>query len=302
MIYPLLLIAATAAADGGATQDEERIVIPPPIRAMLDAAIASGNENEVSTIVKYARAADPASGDAVLRIADEWREVRAKDRQTRIVRAGWTDLWVGRAEVGGFITTGNSNTAGATGVLDLTREGLEWRHKLRGRIDYQRSLGITTREHYLAAYEPNWKLDSRRYVYGALQYESDRFLGYSDRYSASAGAGYSAIQSPKVTLNLELGPAFRHTEFTDATVESSIAARGSVDFDWKLTPGLTLRQDASAYLQQFNSTVSSTTAIAAKLLGPLSAQVSYTVQYESMPPEGRVSTDTISRASLVYTF
>jgi putative salt-induced outer membrane protein len=30
--------------------------------------------------------------------------------------------------------------------------------------------------------------------------------------------------------------------------------------------------------------------------------VSYTVQYESMPPEGRVSTDTISRASLVYTF
>jgi putative salt-induced outer membrane protein len=42
--------------------------------------------------------------------------------------------------------------------------------------------------------------------------------------------------------------------------------------------------------------------MAAKLLGPLSAQVSYTVQYESMPPEGRVSTDTISRASLVYTF
>lgn len=302
MLLTLLLVATAVPQREDVSNAAEQIQIPPPIRAMLDAAIASGNENEVSTIVKYARAADPASGDAVVRIADEWRTVRAKDRQTRIVRAGWTDLWAGRAEIGGFITTGNSDTAGVTGIVDLTREGLEWRHKLRAQADYQRSLGITTREHYLAAYEPNWKVDSRRYVYGALQYESDRFLGYTDRYSASAGAGYSAVQTPALTLNLELGPAFRHTQFTDATVESSIAARGNVDLDWKLTSGLTLRQDASAYLQRFNSTISSTTAMAAKLLGPLSAQLSYTVQYESMPPLGRVSTDTTSRASLVYTF
>ena len=298
----LVTLIALFVASNAMAATADPVEIPPPIRAMLDAAIASGNESEVSTIVKYARAADPASGDAVLKIADEWRAIRAKDRETRIERAGWLDLWTGRAELGGFVTTGNSDTAGVTGILDLTREGLEWRHKVRGQADFQRSLGITTREHYLAAYEPNWKVDSRRYVYGALQYESDRFFGYSNRYSASAGGGYSAVQTSAMTLNLELGPAFRHTEFTDAMVESSIAARGSVDLDWKLTTGLTLRQDASAYLQRYNSTVSSTTAMAAKLLGPLSAQVSYTVQYESMPPVGRVSTDTTSRASLVYTF
>ena len=269
---------------------------------MLEAAIAAGNDDEVSTIVKYARTADPASGDAVLRIANDWRDARSHERQTRIERAGILDLWTGRAEVGGFITTGNTETSGATGLLDLTREGLEWRHKIRAQADYQRSIGITTREHYLAAYEPNWKIDSRRYVYGAAQYESDRFFGYSDRYSISTGAGYSAIQTPALTLNLELGPAFRHTEFTDATVQSSLAARGSVDLDLKLSPGLTLTQDASAYLQRFNSTISSSTGVAAKLIGPLSARVSYTVQYESMPPIGRVSTDTTSRASLVYTF
>ncbi|OWK33971.1 DUF481 domain-containing protein [Sphingomonas dokdonensis] len=302
MILALLLAASSPTIDGAMPDDEEQIVIPPPIRAMLDAAIASGNESEVATIVKYARAADPASGDSVLRIANAWRAVRAKDREARIVRAGWTDLWTGRVEVGGFVNTGNTQTAGVTGILDLTREGLEWRHKLRGQVDFQRSLGITTREHYLAAYEPNWKIDSRKYVYGALQYESDRFFGYSDRYSASAGAGYSAVQTPAVTLNLELGPAFRHTQFTDATIESSIAARGSVDLDLKLFSGLSLSQDASAYLQRYNSTVSSTTALAAKLVGPLKAQFSYTVQYESEPPIGRVSTDTTSRASLVYTF
>jgi putative salt-induced outer membrane protein len=291
-----------APAEEALVAPADQAEIPAAIRAMLEAAIASGDEGEVTTIVKYARTADPASGDAVLRIANDWRSTRARARQTRIERAGIHDLWTGRAEVGGFITTGNSETAGITGILDLTREGLEWRHKLRAQADFQRSIGVTTREQYLFAYEPNWKIDARRYVYGAAQYESDRFLGYTERYSASAGAGYSAVQTRAVTLNLELGPAFRHTEFTDATVESSIAARGSLDFDLKLSPGLTLTQDASAYLQRYNSTVSGTTALAARLIGPLSARLSYSVQYESMPPVGRVSTDTTSRAALVYTF
>lgn len=302
MRLALLLLAPFAPADEALVVQAEPATIPAAIRAMLEAAIASGNESEVATIVKYARTADPASGDAVLMIANDWRDARSRERQTRIERAGILDLWTGRAEIGGFVTTGNSDTAGVTGVLDLTREGLEWRHKLRAQADYQRSIGTTTRDQSLVAYEPNWKIDSRRYVYGAAQYESDRFLGYNDRYSASAGAGYSAVQTPTVTLNLELGPAYRHTEFTDATTESSLAARGSLDFDLKLSPGLTLMQDAAAYLQRYNSTVSGTTALAARLIGPLSARVSYSIQYESMPPLGRVSTDTTSRASLVYTF
>ena len=298
----LVIFAAPLLLANEAPPPSDDPVIPPPIRAMLDAAIAAGNDAEVSTIVKFARAADPASGDAVLRIATEGRAVRAKERETRVEQARWYNLWTGRAQLGGFVTTGNSDTSGLTGSLDLTREGLEWRHKLRGQLDYQRSIGITTREHYLAAYEPNWKIDSRRYVYGAAQFEADRFFGYTERYSASAGAGYSAVQSRAVTLALELGPAFRHTVFTDDVIESSIAARGRVDFDWKLSPGVTLSQVAAAYLQRYNSTVSSTTALAARVVGPLSAQVSYSVQYESLPPIGRVSTDTISRASLVYTF
>ncbi|UVO49121.1 DUF481 domain-containing protein [Sphingomonas sp. SUN019] len=296
----LLLFAPMLLANGALTSDPPEI--PAPIRAMLDAAIASGNEGDVATVVKLARSADPASGDAVAAVAATWLATRAKERDSTIRQAGAFDLWRGRAELGGYMSTGNTDTSGATAVIDLTREGLNWRHKLRAQGDYQRNAGITNREYLLVAYEPNLKVDDRRYVYGAAQFETDRFFGYTQRYSASAGAGYSAIKSPAVTLNLELGPAYRYTHFTDDNVESSLAARGSVDFDWKLSPGLTLRQDASAYVQRFNSTISSTSALAARVIGPLSAQFSYTVQYESEPPIGRVSTDTVSRASLVYTF
>ena len=302
-----LLLAATPIADpappqGGNVQTAAGAMIPESIRAMLDAAIESGNDGDVSTIVKYARSADPLSGDAVLGIAEQWRRDRAAAREQVIRQASFLNLWKGRAEVGGFITTGNSDTAGGSAVLAAEREGLQWRHKFRVQADYQESLNITTREHYLIAYEPNYKIDDRAYVYGAVQYESDRFLGYTDRGSVSSGVGYSLLKRARMQLDLELGPAFRYTEFTDETIQSSIAGRGSMDFRWQIIGGLSLRQVASAYVQRYNSTVSSMTSLNAKLLGPLSAQMSYNVQFESMPPAGRETTDTISRASLVYTF
>lgn len=299
LILAPLLLANAPAADA---PDDDKVPIPAAIRSMLDAAIESGNDGDVSVVVKYARLADPASADAVLAIAQKWRNDRAQARQTTIRQASMFDLWSGRAELGGYITTGNTDSKGGSAVLDLTREGLQWRHKFHIQADYQENAGITTREHYLASYEPNYKIDDRLYVYGAAQYEEDRFLGFYNRYSASTGVGYSAIKSPKIRLDVELGPAFRQTSFTNDVEQSNIAARGTMAFNWRLLPGLSVTQNASAYIQSANSTVSSTTSVNAKLIGPLSAALSYNVQYESMPPSGSLSTDTTSRASLVYSF
>ena len=276
--------------------------IPPAIKAMLDAAIASGNDAEIATVVKYARIADPASGDAAQALAAAWAGDRVREKNAVIEQASFLDLWSGRVELGGTITTGNSDTFGAIGIVDATREGLKWRQKFLVQADYSEALGVITRRHALAQWQPNYKIDDRRYVAGTALFESDPFLGYHERYSAAVGAGYGVIRRPNLTLNLELGPAFRHTRFTDGREQSSLASRGSVDFDWKLTPGINLSQDASMYLERYSSTISSTTAVTARVLGPLAASLSYNVQYESDPPIARMSTDTIGRASLVYTF
>lgn len=276
--------------------------IPAPIKTMLDAAMASGNDGDVSVIVKYARTADPASADLVQRIATNWRNDRLAKTTRRLEEASFFDLVKGRAELGGYINTGNSENTGLSASGEVRREGLEWRHKVRLQADYQKDREIVTRERYLAAYEPNWKFDDRAYLYGAAQYEKDRFSGFYDRISLSTGAGYSAIKSPAVKLDLELGPAYRMTRFIDDYTERNIAARGSIDFGWKLSPGISVTQNASAYIQDANSTISSKSALLAKLIGPLSAQLSYTLQYESMPPAGRKNQDTTSRAALVVDF
>lgn len=281
---------------------EDPDTMPPPIRAMLDAAMESGSECDVAVIAKYARSAAPDAADAVNRVAAAWRAARTANAQRTLREAGLFDLIKGRAEFAGYINTGNSENTGATAQLDLKREAVEWRHKLRLTADYRESLGVVSRNRYLASYEPNWKFDERAYLYGAAQYERDRFSGFVDRASVSTGIGYTAIGNRTTRLELEVGPAFRHTRFIDRSLESNVAGRGSIDLEWKVKRGITVRQNASAYLQDANSTVSTKSSLATKLIGPLSAQFSYALQYESMPPEGRVRTDTTSRAALVIDF
>lgn len=298
-VLPIAFLHAPAAA---ADPVVDPATIPPPIRAMLDAALASGNDGEIATIVKYARTADPNSGDAVQSLAQRWHDERAAANEERVREASFLALWSGKAEVSGWLTTGNSDTGGVSATLAATREGLAWRQKFRAQLDYQESQRITTREHYLASYEPNYKISPRGYLYGQAQYESDRFLGYVDRASGSLGLGYNVVKTPAVQLDLEAGPAYRYTAFTDGLTQGSAAARGSIDVKWQMLRGISIHEIATGYAERYNSTITGTTSLTAKLFGPLSASLSYNIQYESRPPVGAVTTDTTSRAGLVYTF
>lgn len=295
-LLPLTLLLANA-------EPGKRVApLPAPVQSMLDAALASGNEGEVNTVAKYARAAAPDSADLIDATVSRWRKDRADGATRHLREATLLELVRVHAELGGTVTTGNSETIGLSGLVKVSREGLNWRHKLTLQADYQETAGVVSRERYLAAYEPNLKMSDRGYIYGAFQYESDRFLGYYDRYSVSSGAGYSVIKRPAMKLDLEIGPAFRSTAFTDGHDETNVAGRGSVDFGWALSPGVKFSQTASAYLQDANSTVASKTALNVKVIGPLSTQLSYAVQFESLPPVGRKTTDTTTRAALVMDF
>lgn len=276
--------------------------MPENAAKMLKAALASGNAGEVNTVVKYLRGAEPGHSGEIARIANDWHNARREAELRRLRDSGFWELAKGKVEVGGFKTTGNTSNTGVHGIIDLRREGLSWRHKWLLNAEYQESAGNTTRERYVASYEPNFKIDDRLFLFGNAMYENDRFAGYQARYSAATGAGYTALRDGGKTLNVSLGPAFRHVDFTAGTTESNLAARGSVEFDWRLSPTISLDQDAYFYLQAANSTVTSTTAVRARLFGPIQGQLSYLINYESLPPIGRRNTDTTSRASLVYSF
>ncbi|MGB7409159.1 MAG: DUF481 domain-containing protein [Pontixanthobacter sp.] len=283
--------------------------LPPPVRAMIDAAIANGKPEQVETIIAFARQTNPDAANELNVIQNEYAMAQAelkaatlavKERELR--DAGFFENWTGQGEIGAFRATGNSSNTGITAGIKLTRKGVDWRHKINALIDYQRSNGTTTREQYLLAYEPNYDINDRVFVYALGQYERDRFQGFTRRLSASGGVGYRVLTGDDAQLFIKGGPAYRQTSFVDGTSDTSIAALGALDFDWKIADTITFTQDASAFLQSDNSTFVSTTGLKAGLGEGLSARIAYVVEHDTDPPVGAVKTDTLTRFTLIYGF
>lgn len=293
--------------------------LPEPVKAMIDAAIESGKDAEVKSVFKFAKVTNPddaAEIDAMLATYTAKKtQLAAVEKQAKM-EAPFLKNWAGEGELGGFRNTGNSSNVGISGGIRLEKDAVKWRLKFRARADYQRSNGVTSREQYAAALEPEYKIDDRLFVYGLAQYDRDQFQGFSARYTVSGGIGYTVINEKDVKLNLKAGPAWRLTEFTDGGSDSSLAGLIGLDLGWQIAKNLKLTQGAGATLASdaqsltsanviFSSgtnTITATTGLDAKIYGKLKARFSYVIEHETNPPEGRQKTDTLSRATLVYDF
>ncbi|MFO6448302.1 YdiY family protein [Erythrobacter sp. NE805] len=314
-----LRVVMLAVLAGSALPAPAIAALPEPVRAMVDAAIATGDEGKVRTVVEIARTTypgDAAELDGILksfetRLAAAKAEEAAK-KEAALRSAGMFRNWDGRGEFGGFRATGNSANTGITASVSAERKGVDWRHKLYARADYQRASGVTTREQYLGRYEPNFNVSPDFYVYALAQFERDRFQGFDARYAASGGIGYQALKTKDIQLSVKAGPAYRVTEFTDGRSENRIAGLIGLDFAWSITDRLKLTQatnavaetggSAIAIVDSRNTSIDLLTGLNAKISDKLSARFSYSWEYDSNPPAGAVGTDTLTRMTLTYDF
>ncbi|WP_338244699.1 DUF481 domain-containing protein [Aurantiacibacter hainanensis] len=306
---PLALVCSPAAA-----QD-----LPEAARTMIDAAIASGDAERVEAVIETARVAFPDEGQEIDAIwaayqadVSERAAAEAARKEAEIRQAGLFEEWSGEGQIGAFQSSGNTDEFGVTAALQLEREGIDWEHHLRLTADYRRQDGVTSREQFLAQYEPRFQINERLFAYGLAQYERDRRQGYSSRYAVSGGIGYKIIDDDEIDLSIKAGPAYRVTQFVDGSESSRLAALFGLDFDWNISDTLKLTQDANSTLEtggqalvivdSSTTSLSATTGLEAGLTGELRARLSWTIEYDSNPPAGAVSTDTLTRFTLVYGF
>ena len=307
-VLPAAMLAAPAAAE-----------LPEPVRAMIEAAMATGDAAKVKTVVEIAKQTNPGDAAEIDALDSAFqahqRELAAAElarKEEQIRTAGLFQNWSGRGQVGAFQSSGKSDDAGATLSLALERSGIDWQHRLRASVDYQRSNGRTSREQYLAAYEPRYQIDASLFGYALAQYERDRFQGFSSRYSLSGGLGYKLLDTTAAQLSVKAGPSWRSVKLLDGTGQSSLGALAGLDFDWRLAKQLKFTQDANmvadagggaTLVVDSNSTsVLLTSGLEATISDGLTTRLSYTVDYDSNPPAGAVSTDTLTRFTLVYGF
>lgn len=309
--YSLLPTAApvTAAFAALAIPAAAHAAVPEPVKAMIEAAIATGDPAKVDTVTELATSTNPEDAAEIQAMARQFRDeqIRLAAEQEALKRerlgsAGLFEIWTGKGEVGASRSTGNSHETGLTGGLTLERKGLQWRHKLIAAADYHRTDGKTTTEQFLLSYEPNYRLNHRSFAYGLTQIERDRIQGFSSRISLSAGLGYQIFDRENMHLSMKAGPAWRGTNQIPSGRESELGALAALDFDVLVAKNLKLTQVASTYGQSGNSTLNSTTGLEAKINGHLSARISYKVEHDTDPPDDAIKTDTLSRFTLIYDF
>ncbi|MCW2364714.1 putative salt-induced outer membrane protein [Sphingobium sp. B7D2B] len=285
------VVAAPAAAE-----------LPPSVKAMLDAAIASGDAGALATVARFAKQTHPDNAAEIDEKMQAHKAAIDAEREARLRQASFFHAWSGSGELGGFITTGNTESSGISAGLSLERRGIDWLHKFRANVDYQRSDGVTTRNQWLASYEPNFTLNDAIYAYGLATYEKDRFQGFSDRTTASGGVGVRLVRQADFSLDIKGGPAWRHTVGIDEPDTTELNTLAAADLRWQISRAFELKNNAQAVWSSGNSSYANTTGLTGKLNGSLSARLSYAVRHETSPPAGSEMTDTITRATLVYDF
>lgn len=298
----LLVLGAAAPAQAA---------LPQGVRAMLEAARDSGDAQAMATVIQLAKQTNPDSMAEIELIA--WSDPRLfrpgpmvapspEVVPVAFAAAPPEAIWDGEGELGGFLTTGNSDSFGVSGGLKVERTRGNWKHGISARADYQKTNDEVTREFYQVGYKGDWTVSPRAYAFGLAQFESDRLAGYVERYSLGSGLGFQLVKRDDLSVKLEGGPALRSTDLTDGRSELAVSGRGAIGVDWRMKAGLRAKQDASIYSEAGATSIQSTTALDAKLIEKLTARLSYSLRYESRPLTGSVGTDTVTRASVVYDF
>ncbi len=274
--------------------------VPPDVAAMI--AAAAPDPAALKLVSDIARKAHPGSTAEIDAMVAGIEAKVAADQAAKLASQGFLEGWRGEGQAGAFASSGNTSDSGIALGLALKKESRHWRHGIEAIADWQRSDGETSKERFFLGYNGNYKFADRLYAWLLLSAERDRFAGFNSRFAEGVGLGWRAIESKRVTLDLEGGPALRQTSFIDLPNENSLALRLAETLEWRLAPTTSLTQSASAFIEGGNSTLTLATALTARISGALAARAGFELRHETEPPPGREPTDTTTRFTLVYDF
>jgi len=274
-----------------------------PVPHETERLIRAANLAQIDIVASVAKMANPNSTAEIDALVASIKADAAEMRRQRLATQGIFAGWAGEGQVGASLTSGNTEDTAVNVGIALNREGLSWNHHFNGIADFQSSDGETTREAYRVSYQLDYKISNLWYAYGLFQWERDRFAQLDRRFTESLGIGYNVLTMAPFSLVVDGGVALRQTRYiVPDEEENDVAGRVTAKFAWDIRQGLRFTEEAGGLFGATTTTLFSRSAVTIALIGALSARASFDVNYESEPPPGAESTDTITRFALVYRF
>ncbi|MAK60883.1 MAG: hypothetical protein CMK09_07885 [Ponticaulis sp.] len=220
--------------------------------------------------------------------------------------------WSGEGAFSASTSTGNTETSQLGLGLNLNYKTGRWIYGVNASADYGETDGTETQNRYLFGGKADVQLGDKLFGFGQGSYESDEFSGFESRIFVGGGLGYHIFESETLKWNVRGGPGFKIDEVrpvmangmlvTPGETVESFSAIGNSDFAFNFNDNVGLTNVTTGLYAEESTQLTNTTALTATLTNALSARMSFDVRHDTNPPMGFESTDTVTKASLVYNF
>lgn len=225
------------------------------------------------------------------------------------------DGWTGEGSLSAGYTTGNTETTDIGLALKLDRELGLWTYTAEAAADYGETDSVETKNRWFLAGEVDRQLGDRLFGFARTSYERDEFSGFESRLFVGGGLGYQVLDGEATTWSVQGGPGIKIDEVrettvivdgepvtTEATTEESFSVVAGSEFAHQFNEAVSFTNNTDVIYASESTQLGNIAAITASLTNTLSARVSFEVRHDTNPPPGFEATDTVTRASVVYTF
>ena len=224
------------------------------------------------------------------------------DAQEETAAGEETGPWSGKVLLGFLATDGNTESSSLNTGFEIGYASGNWVHGLDGRAIHSTQESNTIAEAYELGWKTEYDFSANSFAFGRVDWRKDRFSGYDQQISQTAGYGRRIIDAAAHVLNGEVGVGARQLDVADGTSEDEVIFRGGLDYTWTFSETAQFTQDVVVESGDANTYLESVTAIKTTLIGDLALVASYTIKNNSEVPAGTEETDTYSALSLEYAF
>ncbi len=215
--------------------------------------------------------------------------------------------WSGNVAFGYLSSTGNTENTSAALDFDVAYTAKPWSHALKGRAYGASQDMITTAESYKAGWKSAYDFTEFNYMFGALDWNKDRFAGYTRQSFATVGYGRRILDNETFVLNAEVGAGYSRQRTAETsslpatTVDGGIGTLGG-NFIWNFSETANFEQTLYVFTASDNTFWESVSKVKAALVGDWALGLSYTIKQNSDVPLGTEKKDTLTSITLDYSF
>jgi putative salt-induced outer membrane protein len=228
------------------------------------------------------------------------------------------------AELGALFKSGDTKSTDVKIGFDADYEKGLWRSAIRfdaltSKTEIEDENGDknsqTTDQKWKLVGQTNYTIDteSSNYVYGNASYDDNRFGGFENQSSISAGWGRRWYESKNGSFDADIGPGYKRdaVRYNDENGHEQIRNEGALIvqaqavYVRKINEHVEFKQLLVAKYatdSAENSNYQAESSITTKLISTLQLKVSFKIDHNTEVEEGKENTNTQTALTLVYSF